>query len=656
MKTWITLAILLLITSSLAWPYYAVGEAQNLEDVIFSDTKFKNFTLSPSGLRVLFKGIEGDISKGIVFDINENKIVHMFDIPDGLEDTKIFWLNDDELVLGAIGNIYKITLSKKRTIAILERNYSYDREFRELTSNRWYIEAVLPGESGDMILSMKWKYGKKYYSTLFRYDAAVKKLKRITNDQLKVNYWIVTNKGKISAAVKESKGLRSYYYLEGNELHPILTPDGNPLVRDRYDDSKNRYYFSYISENSGNIYVTHKRINGTSRVISIDPKSGKLVKVIEEASGIDLGVKNCNFLFHRHPVTGAVVGYSYYDKKLIMVWLDKQYESLQTDIDAERKNYENRIMECDKNFNFCLVISKIKGMPFIYLYDTKKKKLNFVASEYPEISANGIVDTKSIKIKDVTGRNVLAHFTPSIFGNKTSRKVVVIPCGYLDLPVNGMFREYENYFSLNGYDVINITSAGCRGNGNKNIFMQKNLIEITQKDIDTVIKALFKEDMFQGSKVYFLSTTEFGSLNAVIYSEENPNVISALATFSLPLDLFDLYKWNESKKNNYHYSRRGITAYYASRLSLILNSYNGDDREVLKRYALWDRAVRGNTPLLIASGDEDRSPIRKGIKKLSKKRKSKLEWVDLPDIGLCMCGVDEKSIFAKKSLEFFQNN
>ena len=253
--------------------------------------------------------------------------------------------------------------------------------------------------------------------------------------------------------------------------------------------------------------------------------------------------------------------------------------------------------------------------PEYYLLDLKRKSLDFIASEYPELAKVKLAKMKKVSYQARDGLTIPAFLTLPDGSDEKNLPVIILPHGGPWAEDEWGFNNYVQFFASRGYAVLQPQFRGSTGHGLRHLEAGYGQWGMgIQNDITDGVHWLIKEKIADPKRICIIGSS-FGGYAAVTGAAKTPDIYCCAVSINGVLDL---------KK----YISDGQMMLFEGINRAVWNKYS--DAEENSPYHL---AENIKAPLLLIASEKDTVVPLEHSKKMYKrmlKLKKKVEYVELP--------------------------
>jgi dipeptidyl aminopeptidase/acylaminoacyl peptidase len=288
--------------------------------------------------------------------------------------------------------------------------------------------------------------------------------------------------------------------------------------------------------------------------------------------------------------TGDVIGIRFSTGGGYTFW-DEEYKALQTGLNKALPDTTNIIYDLsDDERRYVVVASSDKDPGTYYIGDRDEKRLMQLASRYPEMPIQSMVEKVAISYEARDGLLIEGYLTIPEGPDAGPRPAIIFPHGGPISYDDGGFDYWTQYFASRGYAVLQMNFRGSGGYGYD--FMASGLqgwgLEM-QNDVEDGTRWLIEEGIADPERICVVGAS-YGGYAALMEAARNPDLYQCAVSFAGVTDVAYLVK-----------SHRSYTNY-----DVVKEQVGSDMRELRKRSPL-HLAETIEIPVLMAHGTDDRS-------------------------------------------------
>ena len=505
-----------------------------------------NVQLSPDGNRIaMLKNLKG------------NQVLMTYNLVNGesqailqSDNIKItlnwyVWGNDDVLLIST-GSLSKEGTTKYTTTRLYKYDLSTDKELSLLvkpkkshkekgTQIQDNVISLMPGEPDKVLMAINFEHWSK--PSLYEVNIRTKQRSRVKRYKTYIDNWYADQQGKP----------RITYKVDDTEISYKLFNTAGELERDLWSyevfeqDVVNILGFD-VDPNILFIQALHQ---GKYAVFKIDLTDKDLNRELVFAdANYDV---NGSLIYS--PKTGAVVGLSHEGDNDNKIYWDKEYLAFKQALNSALPDSDNTIISMSKDQNKYILYSSSAQRPGDYLLGNRKnKKLEFLASLYPQINTSNYATKKLVQYEARDGLNIEGYLTTPLNTPKDAKLPAII------FPHGGpMARDYAGFdywselFANRGYLVFQPNFRGSSGYGYEfEMASVKGWGLAMQDDLQDATHWLIEQGLVDANKVC-IAGASYGGYAALMAAVKHSDTFKCAASFAGVTDLERIIRENKSK-------------------------------------------------------------------------------------------------------------
>lgn len=637
----IIILLLLLITANYCYAELKYEEVPAAE--LFSGVPVSNFKFSPDSTKLMFYYWTPEGTIVVVFDSETLSLLHKFKKPKQVE--AINWLSDTELVFERFGMLFRSELDISDPKVMLDWSSDGAKSIRSSRLRYWSFRGIHPTEKTTIFVESNNKT-----ASIYKYNYVTgDRVELLDGQRLNITNWITDSNGVTKVGTRTKKKVHEYFWVNEGKIAPIVLPNGDDFKETTGETHKQRYFMETVLPNSRNIIFSENEKSDYLRLIEVDPLDGTIVKEVGRLENKSLGYMEDYFVTKVDVEQQILGGYRYFDKQYQSVWLTRNFQNIQRELDALYPDITNNIItKCSRNMKYC-VAEKIdaSGDSDFYLYNGGTKKASAIYSRPENLASYVMHPAEELNVSGASENNInVLYYRPpqSKDLGKEIEALVVMPCdGPFYRGVN-LYSPERQFFATRNFAVAYVNGRGCTGQGRSNMLGEKGqLLNNMATDVNSVTAELATRDELKGKKIFLYSSDNYGGLVALHAAKILPERYGAVATFGVPIDLRAYYKYIKKVESG---------------IELSFWALHATDKKPLKTYlkeaSLMSLMKSASFPILYAYGTDDTSPIKKVASSLEKKKYKKLKLLPLPDTHRSIRRNRMKEYYAESALSYFR--
>jgi dipeptidyl aminopeptidase/acylaminoacyl peptidase len=546
-----------------------------------------NVQLSPNGNRI-----------AMLKNLNGNQVLMTYNLVNGesqailqSDNIKItlnwyVWGNDDVLLIST-GSLSKEGTTKYTTTRLYKYDLSADKELSLLvkpkkshkekgTQIQDNVISLMPGEPDKILMAINFEHWSK--PSLYEVNIRTKQRSRVKRYKTYIDDWYADQQGKP----------RITYKVDDTEISYKLFNTAGELERDLWSyevfeqDVVNILGFD-VDPNILFIQALHQ---GKYAVFKVDLTDKELSRELVFAdANYDV---NGSLIYS--PKTGAVVGLSHEGDNDNKIYWDKEYLAFKQALNAALPDSDNTIISMSKNQNKYVLYSSSMQRPGDYLLgDRKNKKLEFLASLYPEIDASNYATKELVQYEARDGLQIEGYLTTPLNTPKNAKLPAII------FPHGGpMARDYAGFdywselFANRGYLVFQPNFRGSSGYGYEfEMASVKGWGLAMQDDLQDATHWLIKQGLVDAKKVC-IAGASYGGYAALMAAVKHSDTFKCAASFAGVTDLEQIIRDANAFSNK-----------------KVVRKQIGTDSDQLEATSPVNFANKINVPILLIHGTDD---------------------------------------------------
>ncbi len=641
----------LLCIALLLYQYaFATNETSRITEIppddLFAHNVYYGFKFSPSGNDLLFRYWTTDGVIIVVYNLQKNELRHQFKMPNGMSARDISWISDSALAFEFKGTLLRMEADGGNLKVMIGRVFDYSGPREDRRYKYWNVEHTLPKDRANILVESN----SEGYSLLHLYNTITGDKQDLLNGRkLDIQSWIGDDTGKPRVGIRKKKDEHLFFWVEHNDksIHPVTLPNGESLIHNIHHPERNHYFVEDYVLNSRNIFISENATTGFFRVLEIDPKNGKIIRVVAEKDGMDMSRKGNSLYIHHNPKKEQFAGIKFWTDKLVNDWEDTDFTDMQKRIDSLLPDTNNSILQCANNMKYCQVLSmNSTDTTNHYFFNRDSNLLHLIYKKLENRSKYTTENPKPITIN--SGKTQLHGYLTRASDPKIKNPgVIIMPCPRIFRRHLAVFNPYVQFFSTRGYAVLQANTRGCLGYGKEYAYPKDGLLaEIIANDIVATGLWIRSQADFAESSLFLFAEDLMGSYKNAMALKQNGSIFSAAALFSPPLEIPAFYKY--ARRENYHTDLGFWNTNFAD------GKY---DKKTLKQLSPFDSVMNAAIPILVASGEYDESPIHKTMEKLEKaaKKNKNLKVRYLKDTKLNLKSDSMRIYYAESAFRLFES-
>lgn len=611
---------------------------------LFSATVYYGFELSPSGTKLLFRYWTTDGIIVVVYDLDARKVKYSFKMPKGYNARDLSWLSNNSLVFEHKGMLIKMEENSANLEIMVDYVFDRNGSSDERRIKYWNFYHTLTWDDSTVLIQSF----DGADSQLHHYNFITgEKTLLLDGRKLDIQEWNVDSLGNPKFGVRINDSTKDYFWVDlaSGSIFPVVLPNGKPLQINRRNPKINHYKITAYGSSSRHLFISENATTGYFRLLEIDPKDGKIIRVLRDKIGEDFSYQDNNLALFFHPKTGELAGIrswgDYYDQD----WLLPEFETLQNQIDKLSPATTNIIRECDHDLRYCRVtclnysdtteqrLLDSKTNELLKIYDWSKERKDYVVSTPEKITYYN---------KDIPIVGFLTNATHRISENTP---FLIIPCNGPFKRHDNWFNNYAQFFSTRGFNVLQINMRSCRGYGQQHLFGNDgDLANNIASDLALAAEYINGKLQYKNTKIFLFSNDAYGSYAISLALKATPSKFDGAALFSAPLEPIKFFKYVSKSK---YYIDLGFWNSLSSSEKLT--------RQQFKKLSTYDAVASTSVPIVYAGGLDDESPIKKTLEKLEKaaKKNPNLQVKRLKDIELSLDQNTQQIFYANTAYRLF---
>lgn len=546
-----------------------------------------NVKLSPDGNRV-----------AMLKNLNGNQVLMTYNLANGKsqailqsDNIKItlnwyVWGNDDVLLIST-GSLSKEGTTKYTTTRLYKYDLSTDKELillvkpkksqkEKVTQIQDTIISLMPAKPDNILMAINFEHRSK--PSLYEVNIRTKQRSRVKRYKTYIDNWFADQQGKpritykvddteISYKLFNTEGelerdLWSYEVFEQDVVH-ILGFDVDPNVL-------------FIRALNQGKYAVFK--------VNLTDKSLSRELVYADAS------YDVNGSLIYSPKTGAVVGLSHEGDEDNKIYWDKEYIAFKKALNSALPDSDNTIISMSNDQNKYILYSSSAQRPGDYLLGNRKnKKLEFLASLYPQIDATNYATKALVHYQARDGLQIEGYLTTPLNTLKNAKLPAII------FPHGGpMARDYAGFdywselFANRGYLVFQPNFRGSAGYGYEfEMASVKGWGLAMQDDLQDATHWLIKQGLVDPNKVC-IAGASYGGYAALMAAVKHSDTFKCAASFAGVTDLEQIIRDANAFSNK-----------------KIVHKQIGTDSDQLEATSPVNFATKINIPILLIHGTDD---------------------------------------------------
>lgn len=284
-----------------------------------------------------------------------------------------------------------------------------------------------------------------------------------------------------------------------------------------------------------------------------------------------------------------VVGLYFNDGASKSVFWNPEFKAFQAGLDKALPNTRNYIQTMSSDARKYVLFTTNNTNPGTYFFgDRDKKTLDYVASIYPDLTEEVLIEKQSRVYKARDGLQLQGFLSlPKTFANKPTA-TIILPHGGPMSEDGKNFDMFSTFMANRGYVVFQPNFRGSSGYGYD--FMMKAVggygLEM-QDDLEDAVKYLVNEKIADPKKVCIVGAS-YGGYAALMGATKTPDLFQCAISFA---GMSDLVKMRESYRS---FTNRNT-----------VRKQFGDDKKQLKDTSPVRMADRVKIPILLIHGKDD---------------------------------------------------
>ncbi len=546
-----------------------------------------NVQLSPDGKRIaMLKNLKG------------NQVLMTYNLANGesqpilqSDNIKInlnwyVWGNNDVLLIST-GSLSKEGTTKYTTTRLYKYDLSTDKELSLLVKPKIShkekvvqiqdnVISLMPSEPDKILMAINYEHWSK--PSLYEVNIRTKQRSRIKRYKTYIDNWFADQQGKP----------RITYKVDDTEISYKLFNTKGELERDlwSYEVFEQDVVHVLGFDAEPNILFIRALHQGKYAVFKVDLTDRELNRELVYA---DANYDVDGSLIYS-PKTGAVVGLSHEGDEDNKIYWDKEYLAFKQSLNKALPDSDNTIISMSKDQNKYVLYSSSVQRPGDYLLGNRKnKKLEFLASLYPEINATNYAAKTLVKYQARDGLQIEGYLTTPLNAPKDAKLPAII------LPHGGpMARDYAGFdywsqlFANRGYLVFQPNFRGSSGYGyDFEMASVKGWGLAMQDDLQDATHWLIKQGLVDANKVC-IAGASYGGYAALMAAVKHSDTFKCAASFAGVTDLEQILR-----------DANGFTN------KKIVHKQIGKDSEQLEATSPVNFANKINIPILLIHGTDD---------------------------------------------------
>jgi dipeptidyl aminopeptidase/acylaminoacyl peptidase len=546
-----------------------------------------NVQLSPDGKRI-----------AMLKNLNGNQVLMTYNLANGesqpilqSDNIKItlnwyVWGNDDVLLIstGSLSKegatkytttrLYKYDLSSDKELSLLIKpKISHKEKVVQIQDN---IISLMPSEPDKVLMAINFEHWSK--PSLYEVNIRTKQRSRVKRYKTYIDNWFADQQGKP----------RITYKVDDTEISYKLFNTQGELERDlwSYEVFEQDVVHVLGFDADPNILFIRALHQGKYAVFKVDLTDQELNRELVYA---DANYDVDGSLIYS-PKTGAVVGLSHEGDEDNKIYWDKEYLAFKQSLNKALPDSDNTIISMSKDQNKYVLYSSSVQRPGDYLLGNRKnKKLEFLASLYPEINATNYAAKTLVKYQARDGLQIEGYLTTPLNAPKDAKLPAII------LPHGGpMARDYAGFdywsqlFANRGYLVFQPNFRGSSGYGyDFEMASVKGWGLAMQDDLQDATHWLIKQGLVDANKVC-IAGASYGGYAALMAAVKHSDTFKCAASFAGVTDLEQILRDANGFSNK-----------------KIVHKQIGKDSEQLEATSPVNFANKINIPILLIHGTDD---------------------------------------------------